>query len=242
MASDAAVPFDEEADAASVAKGLTMLHENPDIDPADAFRGRAPVRSSLQTLQMPFAYAALQDDDTEAVERSFRISQPKILEDGCYLIYDNASGGTLVLHYSHSQVPENAVGFWVPGKDRKIQEFKYDTDSGYVELIRGIVGGEKNKRKYYSGWCQFIQLAKSFGGKVAKKPDFEQGIKVDIYGYQDGRVSFLDINDKLQAVGDLEAVAVVPAGNDRFKGVHALTRSLFLEEGNFEGASLLLRA
>ena len=65
---------------------------------------------------------------------------------------------------------ENAIGFFVPGKERTIQNFKYDHDSGYVELIGGIVGGEKNKRKYYSGWCQFIQLAKSFGGKVAKKP------------------------------------------------------------------------
>ena len=109
-----------------------------------------------------------------------------------------------------------------------------------MELIRGIVGGEKNKRKYYSGWCQFIQLAKHWGGKVAQKTTFDQGIKVDMYGYQDGRVNHLDIEDKLVAVGDLEAVAVVPAGNDRFKGVHALTRSLFLEYGNFEGASMLL--
>jgi hypothetical protein len=110
-----------------------------------------------------------------------------------------------------------------------------------VELIGGIVGGEKNKRKYYSGWCQFIQLAKSFGGKVAKKPDFEQGIKVDIYGFKEGRVSYLDLNDKLQPVSDLEAVAVVPHGNDRFKGVHALTRTMFLDGGNTEGASMLLR-
>lgn len=236
------LPFDEEADAASVAKGLAMLHANPDIDPAQAFKGRAPMRSSLQTLQMPFAYEALADDEEENRERSFRLSQPKVLEDGCYLIYDNASGGTLVLHYSHEQVPENAVGFWVPGKDRKIQEFKYDHDSGYVELIRGIVGGEKNKRKYYSGWCQFIQLAKSFGGKVAKKSIFEQGLKVDVYGYQDGRVSYLDMDDKLLNVGDLEAVAVVPEGNDRFKGVHALTRTVFLDNGNFEGSSMLLHS
>lgn len=238
---DDKVPFDEEADAASVAKGLAMLHENPDIDPADAFKGRAPIRSSLQTLQMPFSYFPLEDDEDENTnERSFRLSQPKVLEDGCYLIYDNASGGTLVLHYSHSQTPENAVGFFVPAKDRKIQDFKYDTDSGYVELIRGIVGGEKNKRKYYSGWCQFINLAQHWEGKVAQKTTFDQGIKIDVYGYQDGRVKHLDIDDKLVRLGDLEAVAVVPAGNDRFKGVHALTRSIFLEYGNFEGASMLL--
>lgn len=242
---NAALPFDEEADAASVAKGLEMLHQNPNIDPAQAFKGRAPIRSSLQTLQMPFAYAPLEDEEEDSKsnrERSFRISLPKVLEDGCYLIYDSSSGGTLVLHYSHQLQPENAVGFWVPGKEKKIQDFKYDHEGGYVELIRGIVGGEKNKRKYYSGWCQFIQLAKSMGGKVAKKSVFDQGLKVDVYGFVDGRVSFLDIDDKLRAVGDLEAVAVVPAGNDRFKGVHALTRTMFLDSGNFEGASMLLHS
>jgi hypothetical protein len=235
------VPFDEEEDAASVAKGLAMLHAHPELGPGEAFKGRAPVRSSLQTLRMPFEYAPLEDDEEEGATRSFRISEPKILEDGCYLIYDSSSGGTLVLHYSRHQEVENAIGFFVPGKDHKFQKFKYDHDSGYVELIGGIVGGEKNKRKYYSGWCQFIQLAKSFGGKVAKKPDFEQGIKVDIYGFKEGRVSYLDLNDKLQPVSDLEAVAVVPHGNDRFKGVHALTRTMFLDGGNTEGASMLLR-
>lgn len=132
------LPFDEEEDGASVAKGLAMLHANPGIDPSQAFKGRAPMRSSLQTLQMPFAYAPLEDDDEDGAKRSFCVSEPKILEDGCYLIYDNSSGGTLVLHYSHKQEVENAVGFLVPGKDRKIQDFKYDHDSGYVELIRGI--------------------------------------------------------------------------------------------------------
>lgn len=64
---------------------------------------------------------------------------------------------------------------------------------------------------------------------------------MDIYGFQNGRVSYLDLNDKLQPVSDLEAVAVVPHGCDRFKGVHALTRTMFLDGGNAEGASMLLR-
>lgn len=74
------VPFDEEEDAASVTKGLAMLHTNPELGAGQAFKGRAPLRSSLQTLQMPFAYAPLEDDEDEGARRSFRISEPKILE------------------------------------------------------------------------------------------------------------------------------------------------------------------
>jgi hypothetical protein len=177
----------------------------------------------------------------------------EVLQDGCYLIYDNASGGTLVLHYSHSQIPEeNAVGFWAPGPGKAIRDFKYAQGAGgYVELIRGIVGGEKNKKKYYSGWCQFIQMAKSLSGQVKKFTHFAQGLKVDIYGYHQGRVHKLfdssssddDDDDALlplQDVSHLEAVAVVPSTNDRFQGVRAMTAIAFLEMGNLEGASLHL--
>lgn len=51
-------------------------------------------------------------------------------------------------------------GFWTPGKGKTIQPFKYQQAGGYVELIRGIIGGEKNKKLYLSGWCQFISMAK----------------------------------------------------------------------------------
>ena len=231
-------PYDEVEDEASVAKGLALLQAHPEKDPSLVFRN-VPFRSSLHKLSLPFAAVT---ETEESVPTSFRLRKQQVLEDGCYLIYDNASGGTLVLHYSHKHKPENAVGFWAPLPDSHttIQEFKYDQAGGYVELIRGIVGGKKNKRKYYSGWCQFIQMAKSLSGHVSKNPHFEQGLNVDVYGYHDGRVSFLDLDKKLQDVSYLEAVAVVPAGNERFKGVHAMPAKMFLEIGNVEGASLHL--
>lgn len=233
-------PYDEVQDAVSVAKGLTMLQAHPEKDPAQVFRN-VSTRSSLHKLRMPFSSIT---ETEEAVPTSFRLSEQQVLEDGCYLIYDNASGGTLVLHYSHKHKPENAVGFWTPtpGSGKAIQEFKYDQAGGYVELIRGIVGGEKNKRKYYSGWCSFIQMAKSLSGLVSKNPHVEQGIKIDLYGYADGRISLLDLDDKMQDVSHLEAVAVLPAGNERFKGIHALPAAVFLEIGHCEGDSMRLHA
>lgn len=232
-------PYDEVQDAASVAKGLAMLQAHPEKDPAQVFRTAVPRRSILHKLGMPFSSVT---ETEEAVPTSFRLSEQQVLEDGCYLIYDNASGGTLVLHYSHEHKPENAVGFWspTPGSGKTIQEFKYDQAGGYVELIRGIVGGEKNKRKYYAGWCSFIQMAKSLSGQVSKNPHFEQGINIDVYGYADGRIIFLDLDDKMLDVGHLEAVAVVPAGNEQFRGIHAMPAVVFLEIGHREGASMRL--
>jgi hypothetical protein len=232
-----------------------LLQAHPDRDPAQIFAD-APLRSCLRGLKLPYAFIQDGDDNNNKEEiaidqsgggeevitrnHSFRIHK-EVLEDGCYLIYDSASGGTLVLHYSHSQIPENAVGFWAPGPGKVIRDFKYAHAGGYVELIRGIVGGEKSKKKYYSGWCQFIQMAKSLSGQVKKFTHFAQGLKVDVYGYHQGQVNkLLDSDDTLQDVSHLEAVAVVPANNDRFQGVQAMPAIAFLEMGNLEGASLHL--
>ena len=38
--------------------------------------------------------------------------------------------------------------------------FKYNQNSGRQEIIKGIAGGDANKKKYYSGCCQFIKEAK----------------------------------------------------------------------------------
>ena len=32
--------------------------------------------------------------------------------EGCYLIFENSSGGRLMLYYSNRQIPKNAIGFW----------------------------------------------------------------------------------------------------------------------------------
>jgi hypothetical protein len=235
---------------------LLQQQAHPERDPARIFADTTPLRSSPRGPKLP--YSLIPDPDNknnssssaaaDGEEKSSIVDQSSaeggggvVLQDGCYLIYDNASGGTLVLHYSHSQIPENVVGFWAPGPGKTIQVFKYAQAGGYVELIRGIVGGEKNKKKYYSGWCQFIQMAKSLSGQVKKFTHFEQGLKVDIYGYHQGRVNkLLDSDDTLQDVSHLEAVAVVPANNDRFQGVRAMPAIAFLEMGNLEGASLHL--
>ena len=81
---------------------------------------------------------------------------------GCYLVYLSDSGGKLVLHYSKTPV-ESAIGFWRAGQGKLIQGFKYRQNSGRVELIKGIAGGDANKRKFFSGWCQFIKAAAAFG-------------------------------------------------------------------------------
>jgi hypothetical protein len=79
---------------------------------------------------------------------------------------------TNVVDSSSLFLPTRRVFFFTklrcPGPGRSIQGFKFKQAGGRVELIKGIAGGDQNRRKYYSGWCQFIKLAKAFNGYVIK--------------------------------------------------------------------------
>lgn len=159
--------------------------------------------------------------------------------EGCYLIFEPASGGRLMLLYSKSEIPKNAIGFWCAGPGKSIQGFKFKRAGGRSELIRGIAGGDQNRKKYFSGWCQFIKLAKAFDGYVIKFPNSEQGVEVDIFGYKNSeeKACELDLDASLVEVGALDAVAVVPKHNTTFRGIHNMPQQLFVESGNKSGAA-----
>jgi len=163
--------------------------------------------------------------------------------EGCYLVYESDSGGKLMLIYSRGPVPENAVGFWCPGEGESIQGFKFKQAGGRSELIKGIAGGDLNRRKYYSGWCQFIKLAYQKKGKLIKFPNSDQGVEVDIYGFslQHDTPTFLELDKGLVDMQTLDAVSVVPKHNVNFQGVHSLAQSNFLDRGNLAGAATILK-
>jgi hypothetical protein len=161
---------------------------------------------------------------------------------GCYLLYESDSGGKLTLYYSKGDVPANAVGFWVPGEGKQIQGFKFKQHGGRSELIKGIAGGDSNRRKYFSGWCQFIKLARQMNGRVIKFPNADQGVEVDIYAYSQSDCApvFLDLDEGLVDVNSFDAIAVTPKHNVNFQGIHTLIMNNFVERGNIAGATTIL--
>merc|ERR1712224_261692 len=115
--------------------------------------------------------------------------------EGCYLVFESAFGGRLMLFYiNNGRIPKNAVGFWCAGPGKSIQGFKFKQNEGRVEVIRGIAGGDQNRKKYFSGWCQFIKLAKLFNGYVIKFPNSEQGVEVDVFGYKNEKEQAFDLD------------------------------------------------
>ena len=160
---------------------------------------------------------------------------------GCYLTYESSSGGRLMLHYSKgSPVPDNAVGFWCPGPNQTIQEFKFKQAAGRSELIKGIAGGDANRRKYYSGWCQFLKLAKQKQGRVIQfTPAAGQYVAVDVYAYSNKLSApvLLNLEEGLVDITSYDAIAVMAKHHAFLKGVKTIVESNFLELGNLAGAA-----
>jgi hypothetical protein len=159
---------------------------------------------------------------------------------GCYLVYENSSGGRLVLHYSQGHVPDNAVGFFGGGKP--IPGWKFAQNQGRTDLIKGIAGGDANRRKYFIGWCQFLKLAKQNGAKVIAFQVYGQGVPVDIYGYTSScnAPEYVQLEDAMTDFSKYDAIAVMQKHHEFLKGVHSLHISNFLDLGGIAGATTLL--
>jgi hypothetical protein len=146
-----------------------------------------------------------------------------------------------MLHYSTGYVPDNAVGFWCPaiGSGKVIQGFKFKQAGGRSELIKGIAGGDSNRRKYFIGWCQFLKQAKAMSGKVIQFTHIEQGVLVDVYAYNQAtnHPYLLDMSNELTDISNYDAIAVMPKNHEFMKGVKSIVVSTFLELGNLAGAS-----
>jgi hypothetical protein len=137
-------------------------------------------------------------------------------------------------------VPDNAVGFWAPDPRFPIQKFKFTGAAGRSELIRGIAGGDSNRRKYFVGWCQFLKLAHARKGSFIQFTA-QQGVPVDIYGYvQSQHAPELLTSEKMVELSKYDAVAVMPKHHVFLKGVKSIVMSNFLELGNLAGASTTL--
>lgn len=162
--------------------------------------------------------------------------------EGCYLTFEPTSGGRMMLFYTRNKIPLNAIGFFTPGPEKSIQEFKFKQAAGRTELIKGIAGGDQNRRKYYSGWAQFMKLAKSYQGYVIKFPNAEKGVEVDVVAYRakEEQPIPLDLDEGLIEVSEFDAVAIIPKHNTTFKGVKSIVVSNFMELGNLAGAATTL--
>jgi hypothetical protein len=162
-------------------------------------------------------------------------AEPVSSTEGCYLLFDPASGGKLTMQYSKTVV-NGAIGFWTPGRGKKIQGFKFKQNQGRSDLMKNIAGKDY-KKKYFNGWCQFVKAAKMYTGFVCKWSEHER-IETDIFVFYTDSCEVRKIEDgELFDVSDIDAVSCLPKGNATFDGVKTGEYGTFLNRGDAAGAS-----
>lgn len=154
----------------------------------------------------------------------------------CSLTFDPSSQGTLFTVWSQ-EVVEGALASFVPVKSVPAFKFK---NGGRSELMREMSGGTGERiKRYYSGFCQFVKLAKSFDGKLTLY-DFDVLPKVDICllnNLPEGNVVKLSVGKSLDLDKSFLAVGTVPHPSYCFDAT-TMSQSYFTMVGHREGAAI----
>jgi len=173
---------------------------------------------------------------TKTEDSSKNILSLNPFEEGCYLLFDESSGGIMKIQYSKTKV-DGALGFWQPGHGKKIQAFKFNQNQGRSDLLKGIAGKDYRK-KYFSAVAQFVKAARMQSGTYCKWSEFDR-VENDVYVFYNDtcEVKHIQEGEKFD-VSEIDAIAVVPKGNSTFVGVHTGEYGTFLGRGDAAGASL----
>ena len=148
---------------------------------------------------------------------------------GAYLTFTAASAGTLFLNWSHEPV-EGALAYFRPQKN--VPKFKFKKNGGRSEILRDCA--MMKIKRHYSGWCQFVKLAKSFQGEIVI---LSEDLRVHVN--HAGPVVELT-RGQFFSLDEAVAVSVLNRANDAFS-VQTMIKSLFIEVGNQHGAALDLQ-
>mmetsp|Transcript_25250 Transcript_25250/g.75790 ORF Transcript_25250/g.75790 Transcript_25250/m.75790 type:complete len:172 (-) Transcript_25250:146-661(-) len=159
---------------------------------------------------------------------------------GCYLTFDAASQGTLFTHWSETPV-EGALAFFAPRKN--VPAFKFKQKGGRSELIREMSGGTGERiKRYYSGWCQFVKLAKQFEAAFIMNA-FDVLPMVEIALIDGSKASdnivVVSAGQPIESLATAAAVGCVPHPNPCFTAT-TFSKEFFISTGNKSGVALPL--
>ena len=194
-----------------------------------------PVRQSLST-NLPFSPSTREDD----MVLSQDLPIPPVAAGGCYLVYEPDSSGRLVEYYSREEPIPNAIGRWVPCGTKKIAGFKFKSKGNVV--IAGCSGGVQGRKKYFSGWCQFVRSACHMQSHLTMWDPPGKGLNVDVWLYtNDSRPGYQSVKLKQgesYETSNVLAVAVMPKNSQFYDQAMKIDLDKWLGEGFDLGSSI----
>ena len=118
---------------------------------------------------------------------------------------------------------------------------QFKQNGGRSELIREMSGGTGERiKRYYSGWCQYVKLAKSFQAAFVMYA-FDVLPMVDIAlidgAKESDNIVPVVVGEPVESLATLSAVGTVPHPNPCFTAT-TFSKEYFISTGNKEGVAL----
>jgi hypothetical protein len=156
----------------------------------------------------------------------------------CYLVYTEASEGTLYVHWSMQPV-HNAIGQFVPGDEIAVSKFKFSHNGGRQELIRGFTA-QRGMQRYFQGLVMFVKMAydhKSCQSSLARGPL----APFSIFLWREEIVQAVSVGSHFSVLG-AQAVAIIGSNVTSYDGVMKMNLQQFCVVGMQTGFSMQLIA
>jgi len=185
--------------------------------------GESKSKMIFQNSNSPYSSKSETSDIRQKLRHKYLRKTRRNAQTYCFLTYDSTDAGRLLVEYSRQKnIPTNAVAYWT-----SIENIPKSLIAKQTELIRGVIGSVQNRKRYLSGWCQFISLAKQYRGRIQILP--QHGMNVNIYGHSNNQIVTKCDGD----VSDWDGVVAV--WGDALDGVPSMALVKFLKANNENG-------
>ena len=152
----------------------------------------------------------------------------------CFLVYQEASQGSLIMQWSKEPVA-GALASFAPSKP--VPKFKLTANGGRSELARDL---NQNRKRLFETFCGFARQAKQFAAPLSFLANLA-GVPVALYVSDKSlAVLRLDLGGDSISIADMNAVACVPELSSGFSGVSKMQTALFQQTGQKLGAAMML--
>ena len=203
-----------------------------------------PVKEEEEDMSAKLLLASIKHNPARSKSASFyatRDSKSEAVKATCYLLFNEASGGSFKMQWSSEPSWPGALASFAP-RAGTVPMHKLQTHGGLYELCRGV----HNPKQFFTGWCNFLKQA-----HANKAKDFTHLANVDKSGLsaavyvndKDSHVQRLSIGTPI-CLDDHLAVAVVHEQSRAFQDGRAVVRvmgiSMFVSAGNIAGAATAL--
>ena len=147
-------------------------------------------------------------------------------ETAAFLVFSEASGGTLFIHWSVAGHINGALAGFVPRK--KVPAFKLKQNDGKTELIRDVAAPGAKSKRFFEGWNMFIKAARSFEADFNFIDNLDARPVAIFLNMPSLEIKKVEIGDTVDLMGVKAVASVHKSAETIFSGVQKMETAMFI--------------